>query len=461
MAVPTKLALSLGRDFDGDFVQLINAKKYPHIVNAIESIPLPPVTVKFPKIALKGNLQDVAIGSMTDKTGIVASLIAQTKVLGLENEQIFLPLQYGDPNYGKVKNAKKQMRLIDFLSQQLQIAVDSLKSAYPNNTVGLDHVRDFLKLCYENAYSEEERMGFDKISPWLKSLKDRNTFASKPCDVLADAPDTISQLVRLVNSYWQQFVIKYEDRIPKKYQNALFYHIKSDKKQDQLAEKHTEWYKDFMGKAMDECKALAARNIYTNLPIRVVNNRVREFRKKLEEDSEHSKFTIQSWAAAYWRAANRRMSGKASMVFTMFHEEIIEELKNYGSNIPDHIIVYDIPNYEFKHSTYKWTGEKVTMQITQNEGDKFELCEIFLENATRLTGFHVLGKVAYKYKTRVKVGETRAMRVFTTKIGREATGDKSTWEVALIDPDADEKRIGEILHDNRRKKNNKEVISPY
>jgi len=29
------------------------------------------------------------------------------------------------------------MKIVDFLSQQVQIAVDSLKSAYPNNMVGM------------------------------------------------------------------------------------------------------------------------------------------------------------------------------------------------------------------------------------------------------------------------------------------------------------------------------------
>jgi DNA alkylation damage repair protein AlkB len=449
MAVPTKLALTLGRDFDGDFVQLISTKHYPNITKRINSFDPPPHTIKFPKIALSGSLQDIALGSMTDMTGIVSSLLAQTKALGLEYEILEIPAGYNETQ-------PKEMSLIDFLSQELQIAVDSLKSAYPNNKKGLDIVRDYINGKANDQFGE---IPFKNVSPWLNSLKKKETFVSKPCDVLANAPDTISKLVRLVNSYWQQFAIKYEDRVPKEYQNALFYHIKSDKEQDRLAIRHTDWYKDVMGKAMDECNALANKGIYTNLPIRVVNNRLRDYRKKLVEDPEKNQFTMESWAAAYWRAANRRESGKASMVFTMFHQEIIEELKNYGDNIPDHIIVYEVNKNEFSHPTYKWTGEKVQMEIIQD--GKFEMCRIILENATRLKGFHVLGKVASKYKTRVKVGESRSMRVFTTKIGREATGDKSTYEVALIDPDASETRIGEILHDNRRKRNNRETDSPY
>ncbi|MEY3870067.1 MAG: hypothetical protein RLZZ338_3958 [Cyanobacteriota bacterium] len=491
MAVPTKLALTLGRDFDGDFVQLVSTKKFPTIANRIKNFPIPPRTVKFPKIALPGNLQQVAVGSMTDKTGIVASLIAQAKALNLENDVLKIPYGFQEgpeptpeptptpptPPTPKPKPPSwsdpipepniigKEMTIIDFLSQQLQIAVDSLKSAYPNNDEGLDIVRDYVnnaKTFYDFVAGSDDEKDYNyNAAPWLKSLKQKETFVSQPCDVISNSPDTISQLVRLINSYWQQFAIKYEDRVPYEYRNALFFNIKSDPAQDNLATDHTDWYVDVMGKAVNECNKLREQGIYNNLPIRVVNNRVRDYRKKLEEDPEKSKFTMQSWAAAYWRAANRRMSGRASMVFTMFHQEIIEELRNYGSNLPDHIIVFYVDKYEFSHPTYKWTGEKVTMRIIQNEGDKFELCQILLENATRLKGFHVLGKISPTYKSRVKVGETRSMRVFTTKTGREATGDKSTWEVALIDPDASEQRIGEILDDNRRKKNNRETHSPY
>jgi DNA alkylation damage repair protein AlkB len=450
MAVPTKLALTLGRDFDGDFVQLISTQKYPHITQKIKSFQTPPNTVKFPKIALSGSLKEIALSSMTDKTGIVASLIAQCKSLNLQGNVITIP-----PGYGE--STSQEMTLIDFLSQQLQIAVDSLKSAYPNNNEGLAKVRDYIQLVGDLVYDTK-----DNVAPWLNSLKQKQTFVSQPCDVLTDAPDTISRLVRLVNSYWQQFAIKYDDSIPKHYQYALFSHIKSDQAQDELARKHTDWYVDVMGKAMNECDNLRQKGVYTNLPIRVVNGRLRDYRNKLENDPDKNKFTMQSWAAAYWRAANRRTSGKASMVFTMFHQEIIEELKNYGNNLPDHIIVFYVDKYEFSHSTYKWTGEKVTMQVREME-EKPGQYEAWIQwdEAKILKGFHCLGKIDKKYFTRIKDKETRTMRVFTTKIGREATNDKSTWEVALIDPDASQERIGEILHDNRRKKNNRETISPY
>lgn len=53
------------------------------------------------------------------------------------------------------------------------------------------------------------------------------------------------------------------------------------------------------------------------------------------------------------------------------------------------------------------------------------------------------------------------MRVFTTKKARKALNDNSTYEVALIDPDANEKGIGEILQDNRRKKEESKDVDIY
>jgi len=66
MAASTKLMLNLGRDFDGDFVQLIASKGYPNLRNAIANFDKPPSVEKLPKMALPGSLQEVAINSMND-----------------------------------------------------------------------------------------------------------------------------------------------------------------------------------------------------------------------------------------------------------------------------------------------------------------------------------------------------------------------------------------------------------
>lgn len=119
MSAPKKLLLTLGRDTDGDFLQLISVKSYPALAQAIREFKKAPVTVKFPKMALKGNLQRIAISSMTDLTGVVASLLARARVAGVEGIVLEIPP-------GGEQKSPQEMTIIDFLSQQVQIAVDSL-----------------------------------------------------------------------------------------------------------------------------------------------------------------------------------------------------------------------------------------------------------------------------------------------------------------------------------------------
>ncbi|MCF3578282.1 hypothetical protein [Planktothrix agardhii] len=120
LAATRELLLSLGRDTDGDFIQLINSSRYPNLTMALYDMDAPPKVKKFPKVALTGSLQQIAINSMNDITGVVASLLGRARAIGAELIVLDIPKE-------------GEMRIIDFLSQELQIAVDSLKSAYPNN----------------------------------------------------------------------------------------------------------------------------------------------------------------------------------------------------------------------------------------------------------------------------------------------------------------------------------------
>lgn len=69
LAAPRLLLLNLGRDTDGDFVQPIQSNKYPNMKEAIAKFQQSPIVEKLPKVALKGNLQEIAIRSMNDMTG--------------------------------------------------------------------------------------------------------------------------------------------------------------------------------------------------------------------------------------------------------------------------------------------------------------------------------------------------------------------------------------------------------
>ncbi len=203
MAASTKLMLSLGRDFDGDFVQLIASKEYPNLTNAIAKFDKPPEVEKLPKMALPGTLQQAAINSMNDSTGIVASLLGRARGAGAENIVLNIPP-------GGMQTQPIEMKIIDFLSQELQIAVDCLKSAYPNNDKGLQAVTDYL-----NSLGDAGKI------PWLKDFKEKEVYLSRSCAVAEDARDTISRLVKVVNSYWRPAQLETNIDI-NSFENALF-----------------------------------------------------------------------------------------------------------------------------------------------------------------------------------------------------------------------------------------------
>ena len=186
LATGKDLLLSLGRDTDGDFMQIAWADSYPAIRDAIKQFDESPLTEKLPKVALKGTLQEIAIGSMNDSTGIVASLLGKAKAAGVEQHVLKIP---ADKNNSKYYPQETEQTIIKFLSQQLQIAVDSLKSAYPNNKAGLDAVEFYLK-------------SIDSGIPWLQDFKSPTCYRNRPCLVDDNATDTISRLVKLVNSYY-------------------------------------------------------------------------------------------------------------------------------------------------------------------------------------------------------------------------------------------------------------------
>ena len=107
MAAPRLLLLSLGRDTDGDFVQLIRASVYPNMREAIANFKESPVVEKLPKVALSGSLQEIAIRSMNDLTGVVASLLARARSIGAEEIVLNIPA-------GGEQKEDIEMRIIDF-----------------------------------------------------------------------------------------------------------------------------------------------------------------------------------------------------------------------------------------------------------------------------------------------------------------------------------------------------------
>ena len=410
MAASTKLMLNLGRDFDGDFVQLIASKEYPNLRNAIANFDTPPTVRKLPKMALPGTLQQVAVGSMNDSTGIVASLLGRARGAGAEGIVLEIPP-------GGMQTVPQEMSIINFLSQELQIAVDSLKSAYPNNDAGLKAVGDYL-----NSLGDAGQI------PWLKDFKAEQCYLTRPCAVAPNAipsggsaNDTISRLVRLVNSYWRP--ANFETNIDiNSFATSLFSTVTVTKEQQDYAFEQRKGYGNDMRSAIE----WKTNNDGDTTKIREVSAKYQALKESALEQfaqPDGSPYTKKSWAAAYWRAAHTGAGelSTGSIVFNLFAEEIVAEIKEN----PEPVTYFDVFNVHKQEpnawSRGEWKGQtvqvRVLMRLKPAAGKQAARQELAIDmrfpESTKNIGFFPLGWVAEKDRGKVAVGETRMMRIYS------------------------------------------------
>lgn len=422
MSAPRKLLLNLGRDTDGDFIQLIKSSVYPHLREAIINFDEPPATKKFPKMALTGTLNQIAIRSMNDMTGIVASLLARARSAGAENIVLNIPA-------GGEQKEDQEMRIIDFLSQQVQIAVDSLKSAYPNNKNGLDAVKKFLD-------------SLKAQSPWLADFKNPDCYLNRTCAVVPDAEDTISRLVKLVNSYWKAPDLNVASSL-RAYENVLYYQIIPSQFQLNYALAHRTKYRAEMAKAIQWKEA----NEGDNRMIREVAEATKASKQMILEtlNPETSEpFPYLTWVSAYWKVAHQAETGDAGLVFMIFHEEIIETLKEIEPPKYRILKVYGCQHGAWAKPNFRWKGQicQIRIYMTTVSGKQHIGVQMQTELAKEQLGFHHLGLVGEKYRPLVQLGSTKTMRIYTERM----TPDNRTASVTLFDASMSQEEIDEYIN---------------
>ncbi|MGB3190937.1 MAG: hypothetical protein WBB43_16130 [Limnoraphis sp.] len=424
LAATRELLLELGRDTDGDFVQLINTDTYPGLANAIAKFPSPPSVTKFPKVPLVGSFQQIAINSMNDLTGVVASLLGRARAMGAENIVLKIP-------------GESEMRIIDFLSQELQIAVDSLKSAYPNNEKGLDVVKDFLN-----------EIGAD--IKWLADLKSDECYRDRPCLINPELTDTVTRIIKLVNSHWRSPNLK-EDSTPQSYQNVLFSQVEVDPFQLQAATQHRDEYRSEMGKAIQYREL----NDGDDRLIKQVAENARMRRDELLTTPKINGelYTGESWAAAYWRASHTAHTGTAGLVFLLFPDEIIAQLNNV--KLPEALV---INCYAVQYGSWAtprrapWRGQEVDVRcyMPTITGKKYLALEMKWDEAKTQIGFHHLGLIGDKSAAYVLPGWTKRMKIYSTafendRYPRNHSATDKTTRIHLFDLSMSEEQIKDFL----------------
>jgi hypothetical protein len=390
-----ELMLTLGRDFDGDFIQLIQATEYPNMRDAIASFNTAPKTVKFPKVALEGDLKKVAIRSMNDLTGRCATLLARARTAGVENIVLLIPDDYKDGTDPE-KITYKEYRLIDFLSQQVQIAVDSLKSAYPNNIKGLDAVESYL----DNLLKQ----GIDSLTPWLSDFKNKDCYRTRICNVDENAQDTISRLVKLVNSYWVNLSL--ETSQAQFFTTALWGYLPMPTEQQKktnwqwlyISELRREYGSDMRAVKDDDSKRVEVMKKWREMKATIY--------AKLDPVTNQLK-TQESWNSYIWKVAHHggdkiidgeKRINEAGFAFVVISDEIQAQLTKEGFQ---DVEVFRCHEKAWGANWWYWCGQKVTVKYQyewNNSNKEYEWnCYMKWDNSTK-TGFHRLGTVGEKYE---------------------------------------------------------------
>lgn len=424
LAATRELLLSLGRDTDGDFIQLINSSRYPNLTMALYDMDSPPKVKKFPKVALTGSLQQIAINSMNDITGVVASLLGRARAIGAELIVLDIPKE-------------GEMRIIDFLSQELQIAVDSLKSAYPNNQDGLKVVKEFL-----------DKSGAD--IQWLADLKSDDCYFTRPCLVNNNLTDTVTRIVSLVNSYYRQPNLK-EDTIPMDYRFTLFSLVVSDAVQDAIALRERDAYRAEMGAALAHKAA--------NDDDRLVKEVTAKFRASTEVIMRETlnpfrkPYPPKTWAASYWRVNHLAKSGTAGLVFLLFCDEIIEELKKMDGKKVWIVVLYAVQYTAFARPQLNaWNGEELTVRssfLNVNGKDKVSLEGKF----DGQPGFINMGLVYEKDIAQVPNGWTGRVKIYAKtyendKYPRKMSANDVCTSLYCFSVDMEQSDIDDFMNDH-------------
>lgn len=316
VAAPNKLFLTLGRDFDGDFVQMLHVEEYPAIAEEIRQFQLPPKVRKLPKEQITGHIQEIAINSMSNYTGLIAFLLGVTVANNLSYRPFVVPV-------GGIYSEEQEMYTIEFLSQELQIAVDSLKSATPNNKVGIDKM-------IEDYKSENLSI------PWQSGFKDPEVYKSKLCPVDESHEDTISKLVQLVNSQWVEAKIP-QTIAPRNFINTLFSDISFTDLQGIEAKKVRDQYRKLMAEAIAYKQKTESSRKLSEVLDYFQNEKQRVL--AIPNPKTGNLYDHYSWVSAFWNVAHQADTGRAGLAFNFFIEEICEALEDASISYRD-ILIY-------------------------------------------------------------------------------------------------------------------------
>ncbi|MGB6301137.1 MAG: hypothetical protein WBF90_33855 [Rivularia sp. (in: cyanobacteria)] len=311
----TKTALKLGRDYDGDNLYWLPAKRVPAIATEVKTFGEPKKqAVKPSKKELTGTIGEIAVLSMDNLTGLITWVIAKAQACGVE-------------------------KIINLCVPELQAAVDSLKGATPPDKVKI--------LSYLKSLSSRE-------IAWLQQYKEDYVYLNKALP--SNSQDTIGRLVKKVNEYFVpitlvttkidafQDLVTCDSKIPPKWFNRV----------QQNRAKYARQHYAISQSSVEEEDKRKAYSLVTEV-----------WANSLNHLSPRQKEMV---VTAYWKTlhAGHRNSGKeeqASLAFLVGIDEICRQLQELRLN--------KVQLLAKKHSSFPdtvFTGEKVIAKLVLKDG---------------------------------------------------------------------------------------------
>jgi hypothetical protein len=332
-----------GMDFDGDTFCVKSVKKLPTIADEIRQHHVKPTTYKPDKVAVKGTLAEVALRSTENQIGLITYYIATAWATG-------------HPEY------------ITGLAQEVQVAVDRLKSDLSHNQQFLDEVGKSLpKLDW---LIDRKQQGV--YSSYYDS-KARCKAPARPLAASGEYNDTISSMIQAVNEIWQP--VDLHERTLLEFRELFV------KPSERLYQRAIARRDEYTSKIREAMKLSDDRESRKKI-LRAAVHWAKDIGEKLRAKSDK---TVQSCSAAMWQASHNGDHGTASVVFNMFLPEICDRLhENQLMRLQVVGAKYgELPDTE-------WTGEGdhacVPIVVSQREDGRYAVEVLLHKNKPQLLG---------------------------------------------------------------------------
>jgi len=364
-------AAEVAGDFDGDFGQFNNINNMKIIAQETAEFPekykdsLTDTLIEKPgKKAITGSLAAVAIRSMDSQVGLIANLIMRAQATSTIAYTV--TIKNWSHVEGKHTGGERTMTVLEFLGQELQIAVDRLKNDLYHDDDGIKQVQTIVTSLPQPPWIDDRKKDEVYLDRPMYTRLIGGVNGSPTWEYSGELPpDSVSYMIDEVNQRWTQLdekkehVSYYRNLFPNP-DNTGEMALPYSSEMIQNARNLNQSYGKRMAEAaqigdkgnFDEAKRLresifrdidtykqnivaACAAAETATDFRALINSGLELGVKLLADDSLAPATLYDWTCAFWDACHGKGSSEMTtggLVFRMFPDQIISQLDVPGVN---------------------------------------------------------------------------------------------------------------------------------